>query len=495
MARGNGARSVARGARGGAGTVVALLAVCAGLVAWGAALRTMPPSSRVDDLPNVAATLSAAAFVVAGVLRLGLWRITGECDRARSGIALILLGCVVPAAPLVGPLLFEPHTYASDIPSVRMLALTAIFMLLLPGNRSARLRTGQPVPAWFAVWVAAASSAAVTLLLLARALLAVPQARLVAVAAAAVATVGWLAVGHRRLTEVRRPMVGILAGAYALLAGAELLRAWVATGAEYVSGLAPAVDLAAAVLLVCAVGAELRSAYGRQAAAALDLSHTVRQLQQELDDAERVQRTRLHDANNAVLGVMGATHLLTGPGPGSDALVLGRLMTEELGRLQALLRPDEEPFTTFDIAPVLAPVIATHRLRGTSVRTHLEDVAVLGRERATATALDNLLRNCMIHAPGARVTVCAARCAGGAIVVVEDDGPGIAPGERGQLMRPGARGNTAVGPGDGLGLPSVASSIRAQGGHFQLLTRPGGGLRVAFTLPLAEARRDVALAG
>lgn len=65
---------------------------------------------------------------------------------------------------------------------------------------------------------------------------------------------------------------------------------------------------------------------------------------------------------------------------------------------------------------------------------------------------------------------------------VDDDGPGIAAGQRMELLQRGTRGDEQV-PGSGLGLAIVDDLARLYGGRLELLDAPLGGLRARLCLP------------
>ena len=71
-------------------------------------------------------------------------------------------------------------------------------------------------------------------------------------------------------------------------------------------------------------------------------------------------------------------------------------------------------------------------------------------------------------------------------LVVEDDGPGLPPERRGEVLKRGARLDESA-PGSGLGLAIVDELARAYGGELTLGDSAMGGLKVELTLPRAEA--------
>jgi signal transduction histidine kinase len=69
-------------------------------------------------------------------------------------------------------------------------------------------------------------------------------------------------------------------------------------------------------------------------------------------------------------------------------------------------------------------------------------------------------------------------------VVVDDDGPGLTPGEREQVARRGQRLDETK-PGSGLGLSIVVELAALYGGSLTLGSAPIGGLRAELVLPAA----------
>jgi signal transduction histidine kinase len=99
-------------------------------------------------------------------------------------------------------------------------------------------------------------------------------------------------------------------------------------------------------------------------------------------------------------------------------------------------------------------------------------------------ALANLAENAVKYGGVARLTL--HRTDDLVTILIDDDGPGIAPEMAEQVFQPffrleGSR-NRDTG-GVGLGLSVARTIIRGHGGDIQLINRPEGGLRVAVTLP------------
>lgn len=103
-----------------------------------------------------------------------------------------------------------------------------------------------------------------------------------------------------------------------------------------------------------------------------------------------------------------------------------------------------------------------------------------------ARAVDNLIGNALRY--GTRARVCLEGEGPGAMVSVEDDGPGIAAADFERATRPFVRLDKARGAtgGAGLGLAIVADAMRSHGGRLELGrgATPGyGGLMARLVLP------------
>jgi PAS domain S-box-containing protein len=101
--------------------------------------------------------------------------------------------------------------------------------------------------------------------------------------------------------------------------------------------------------------------------------------------------------------------------------------------------------------------------------------------------VENILHNAGRHTPhGTTVWVRAIPApGGGALIAVEDDGPGVPDELREMLFRPFERGPSASPhtPGVGVGLSLVASFAALHGGRAWVDERPGGGAAFKVVLP------------
>lgn len=113
--------------------------------------------------------------------------------------------------------------------------------------------------------------------------------------------------------------------------------------------------------------------------------------------------------------------------------------------------------------------------------------AVEGDAAALRSVFQNLLSNALKFVPPERtprVHVHADRRPAAWRFTVEDNGVGVDPAEAEGVFAMLARGSGAAGfPGTGLGLASCRSVVERHGGRIWIEPAPGGGTRVAFTLP------------
>ncbi|MCP2679871.1 ATP-binding protein [Maricaulaceae bacterium NA33B04] len=113
------------------------------------------------------------------------------------------------------------------------------------------------------------------------------------------------------------------------------------------------------------------------------------------------------------------------------------------------------------------------------------DLVIQAREGSLKRALANLVSNASAHAQTVSLTL---QPAGQRVeILIDDDGPGIAPEDREEAFRPFSRldeARNANRKGVGLGLAIARDTIRGHGGELRLEDSPRGGLRARVSLPV-----------
>lgn len=115
-----------------------------------------------------------------------------------------------------------------------------------------------------------------------------------------------------------------------------------------------------------------------------------------------------------------------------------------------------------------------------------DDLCFRGERQDLLEMAGNVIENAGKWCKG-KVRVNAAPHGDGRLLLtVEDDGPGLPPERRGEVLKRGARLDESA-PGSGLGLAIVDELARAYGGALTLGESALGGLKVDVVLPRAES--------
>jgi PAS domain S-box-containing protein len=105
-----------------------------------------------------------------------------------------------------------------------------------------------------------------------------------------------------------------------------------------------------------------------------------------------------------------------------------------------------------------------------------EPITVSVDEAMVERIIENLLANTVRHTPAnSSVWVSVHRTEEGALISVEDDGPGVPEEGRAEIFEPFRRGPEGVGSGVGVGLALVARFAELHGGRAWVEERKGGG--------------------
>jgi len=156
----------------------------------------------------------------------------------------------------------------------------------------------------------------------------------------------------------------------------------------------------------------------------------------------------------------------------------------------AALRKDRVDFAAIARSALesLAPA-AFERAVDLSFENEAGALELIGHETLLRELVVNLADNALRHGRTAgKVSVMLKRDSDEAVLIVEDDGPGIAASDREQAFERFHRLDRAKGEGTGLGLAIVKEIVAAHDGTIALTdTQPGPGLRAVVRLPTPKA--------
>ena len=108
--------------------------------------------------------------------------------------------------------------------------------------------------------------------------------------------------------------------------------------------------------------------------------------------------------------------------------------------------------------------------------------------------VENLLANAVKHTPGdSRIWIRVERSDEGALIAVEDDGPGIPAEERERIFEPFVQGASPGPGGAGVGLALVAKFAELHSGRAWVQERSGGGASFRVLLAFDPQPEDVLL--
>ncbi len=228
-------------------------------------------------------------------------------------------------------------------------------------------------------------------------------------------------------------------------------------------------------------------------AAAAERAENETRMRQFVADAGHELRTPL----TVIMGYLDALQRGIVSEPGATSSIYGTML-DESRRMRALIekliflaRLDRERpagRADFDLAAstrrtvaALAP-IAGERIRLTAP----EHAPAAGERDEIEEALRNVIENALKYAPGSQIRVQLSHRGGMHVIVVDDDGPGIAgedlPHVFDRFYRGAARYDAG---GSGLGLAIAKRAIERSGGSI-MIESPGVGTRVTLTLPVAD---------
>jgi signal transduction histidine kinase len=207
-----------------------------------------------------------------------------------------------------------------------------------------------------------------------------------------------------------------------------------------------------------------------------------------------------HELRTPLTAVRGQIEVLArSPAPSREDIATTAARVEtEIARMDRLVddllllaRSDEGiADRTEEIEPaVFIPEAVAGLAHGSRRRVEVHgipDGTLRGDPDRLAQVLGNLVRNALEHTgPDGLVAVSAVAAGHRLRVFVDDDGPGIPPGERTRVFDRFHRGTAARARsgGSGLGLAIARAIVEAHGGRIWAAASPAGGARVTFELP------------
>ena len=184
-----------------------------------------------------------------------------------------------------------------------------------------------------------------------------------------------------------------------------------------------------------------------------------------------------------------------------DAGEVQRKMLAELDTMSAMIestlafaRDDakEEPRALIDLSALVEGICLDAADAGEPATfTGPRHVVISARPTALRRAICNLVDNAIKYGGSATVTLSVET--DHAVMIVEDEGPGIPRSDRDRVFEPFYRGDNSRNPdtgGVGLGLSVARSIVWEHGGDILLANRKGGGLSVRVALPTAQGDRS-----
>ncbi|MDR3448913.1 MAG: ATP-binding protein [Alphaproteobacteria bacterium] len=240
----------------------------------------------------------------------------------------------------------------------------------------------------------------------------------------------------------------------------------------------------------------------REVALAADRQALIRDLASKNDELEKFVYAAAHDLKEPVRTMhCFATLLKNEAGPQLDAAAAGYVETIEhtAGRAEQMINDllgytqvSEEVLAleACDCGREVAAVLADLKplVAAAQTRVRVENMPTLRTvpsmfRRVMLNLIDNAVK---YRKPGRPldIRIAAARGEEGWLFSVEDNGIGIARGYSETVFEPFKRLHAGAGPaGNGIGLTSCKKIVERLGGKISILSEPGQGTTVSFTLP------------
>ncbi|SMC21895.1 two-component system, OmpR family, sensor histidine kinase CpxA [Desulfacinum hydrothermale DSM 13146] len=263
------------------------------------------------------------------------------------------------------------------------------------------------------------------------------------------------------------------------------------------------------------VGAGLKERKDEFGALARDFDHMAERLQELLEAQRRLLRDVSHELRSPLTRLGVALELAKDKAPeeihalleriGKESERLNRLIGQvlTLARLEQLREP--ETAEELDLDGLVHGVVQDAAFEATKrdctvALVRSEPVRVRGSAELLQSAVDNVVRNALRHAPaGTAVEVSLGVDTAGAVpmgvIAVRDRGPGVPEEAIGRLFHPFYRVDSSRdrrSGGVGLGLAIAHRAVRLHGGTLRAANVSDGGLRVEIRVPVLCGERSAA---
>ncbi len=147
---------------------------------------------------------------------------------------------------------------------------------------------------------------------------------------------------------------------------------------------------------------------------------------------------------------------------------------------------DREALATYDLTSIIYDIVADYQDMGSHIDLiDTPRIVIPCKPSAIKRMLRDLIENALKYAGNAKISMSTDESR--AILLVEDDGPGVDEATMELLLQPFKRGDDSRSRrtgGTGLGLAIAKSVATAHGGDLILMNRPSGGLCVRVLLSL-----------
>jgi two-component system sensor histidine kinase PilS (NtrC family) len=224
---------------------------------------------------------------------------------------------------------------------------------------------------------------------------------------------------------------------------------------------------------------------------------------ERLADLGRLAAGLAHELRNPLAAMTGSVELLRDAArEDGDAQRLMDILLREASRLNRLVsrflqftRPAPPQRAVTDLGLLVAETLGVFVNDPAAVGVAVEKDLVPTPIACDPDQMKEVLWNLLVNAAqaigvrerrgGCIRIACRPDSTGGAIVSVEDDGPGIAEGDLRKIFLPF---HTTKEQGTGLGLATVQRVVDAHGGTVEVFSVPGRGARFTVRLPAATTR-------